>query len=64
MNNGKITIESGKYKAIFNISEDENGELKTKVDFEPELDLKQEKSNEVNFILNVANILISGLRGD
>ena len=62
-NQGKITIESGKYKAIFNIVNLENGEQKVTINFEPKLD-KNDNSNEVNFVRNMTQILISILRGE
>lgn len=62
-NQGKITIESGNHKAIFNIVNLENGEQKVTINFEPELD-KNDNSNEVNFVRNMTQILISILRGE
>ena len=62
-NQGKITIESGNHKAIFNIANLENGEQKVTINFEPELD-KNDNSNEVNFVRNMTQILISILRDE
>ena len=63
MTAAKITVESGKYKAIFNIdNENEKGELNVTVKFEPELpqDLKDE---EAICVKNITNYLIWYLKG-
>ena len=59
---GKVTIESGKYKAIVNIKQDENGEQKVNINFEPKLDLKI-NSPEINFVANFTNLIIEILKG-
>ena len=60
--NGKVTIESGEYKAIVNIKQDKNGEQKVNINFEPELDLKI-NSPEINFVANFTQLIIKILKG-
>ena len=59
---GKVTIESGEYKTIVSIKQDENGEQKVYINFEPKLDLKI-NSPEINFVANFTNIIIEILKG-
>lgn len=54
---GKITIESGDYKAFFNFIDE-----KCTIDFEPSIDCKAEKkTDEQIFVENVAGIFIKYL---
>lgn len=59
--NGKVTIESGQYKATFDVTEDHYGQIKTKIDLKPEINL-EEQSNEANFVRNLVDLLKSCFR--
>ena len=63
--NGKITIKSGKYKAIITIMQDNylRDEQKVNISFEPELDLKI-NSPEINFVANFTQTIIRLLKGE
>ena len=60
---GKIMIESGKYKAIFDINnENEEGNHEVTINFEPELP-KDPKDEDEIFVKNITNFLIWYLKG-
>lgn len=62
MSKGKITVESGKYKAIFTISnENEQGMQDVQVNFEPPLN--SDTSEEAIFVGSVSKMLIWYLKG-
>ena len=56
MSKGKITIERGKYKSIFNI----NNENVT-INFEPKL--PKENDENIIFVKNITSLLIEFLKG-
>ena len=59
-----ITIESGEYKSIFTITENENGEENVKIDFIPQLNLHKENlSDDESFVGNMTSLLIQVLKG-
>lgn len=65
MTQGKITIESGDYKATFSISEgNEENEQKVQIDFNPELPIKEEMKSDAIFVQNITSFLIWYLKGD
>lgn len=56
---GKITIESGNYKAIFDFVNE-----KCTINFEPSLDLNAtEKTDEQVFVENTAGFIVNYLMG-
>jgi len=61
MTKGKITVESGEYKAIFDITGLEDGQNVT-INFEPGL-LKKDNENTI-FVKNVVSFLIWYLEGE
>lgn len=64
MAQGKITIESGEYKATFSISnENAENEQKVQIDFNPPLPAKEEMKSEAAFVQNITNFLIWYLKG-
>lgn len=63
MATGKITIESGKNKAVFNISYGDDGKQNVEITFEPELKKVQETDEEV-FVANLAVHFIKFLQGE
>ncbi len=58
----KITIESGKYKAIIDIVEREDGKYEVTINYEPELDFKN-TDKDMNFIGNITGLFIQILTG-
>lgn len=59
MCDGKITVESGNQKAIFNFVGNE-----CSIDFEPNIDMKKDEfTDEELFVRNVAGLLIGYLSG-
>lgn len=63
MTTGKITIESGKNKAVFNISYGNDGKQNVEITFEPELK-KVQKTDEEVFVANLAVHFIKFLQGE
>lgn len=67
MSNGKITIESGKYKSIITIKNNEqNADIQdVKVEFEPALENKIEQpSDEIAFVVNVTHMFTNMLKNN
>ncbi len=62
MTTGKITIESGDYKAIFDIVRKNDRQLDIKIDFDPELPKENDNKNII-FVKNITNYLINVLKG-
>lgn len=57
---GKITVESGDYKAIFDFKNE-----KCTINFEPSLDMKStEKTEEQMFVENTAGFIANYLMGN
>ena len=67
MSNGKITIESGEYKAIITITNNEqNADVQdVEVKFEPALEDKiHEPSDEIAFVVNVTHMFTNMLKNN
>lgn len=63
MTTGKLTIESGENKAVFNISYGDDGKQNVNVSFEPKLKKVQETEEEA-FVANLAVHFIKFLQGE